>query len=213
MNLKQAKAITGNLSKTTKMPGYSWGISARLCTTGGKLQSIEGSVCASCYALKGNYIWPSVAKAHARRLEGYNHPDWVEAMIVQIEHYCKEEPYFRWFDSGDLQSLLMLLKISNIAEGTPSVLHWLPTREYGIVRTFRETLQWTWPSNLVVRMSSHMIDAVPTDILKGTVSSVVVSDSSKAAGHMCQASTRGGKCGPCRACWFDTVKTVSYKLH
>lgn len=212
MNLKQAKAITGNLSKTSKMPGYSWSISASLCKTGSKLQNIEGSVCASCYALKGNYVWPNVARAHERRLEGYKHPDWVEAMIVQINHYCKDARYFRWFDSGDLQSMLMLIKIAKVCEGTPTVKHWLPTREYGIVRRYNE-LSGYWPDNLTVRMSSHMIDAVPTDSPEGTVSSVVVTDTAKAAGHMCQASTRGGKCGPCRVCWFDTVKTVSYKLH
>jgi hypothetical protein len=46
------KIIGGSLSKPSKMPGWSIGLPAKECKTGGKLQKVPGSVCFDCYALK-----------------------------------------------------------------------------------------------------------------------------------------------------------------
>ncbi len=46
------------------------------------------------------------------------------------------EPFFRWFDSGDLQSVEMVRDIVAVAERTPEIRHWLPTREYATVREY-----------------------------------------------------------------------------
>ena len=50
------------LGKTSKMRGYSFGLDARNCITGSKLRKVKGSVCAKCYAMKGNFNFPSVRK-------------------------------------------------------------------------------------------------------------------------------------------------------
>ena len=55
MKVTEAKKITGSLTRTSKMPGLSYSLPAWECKTGSKLRKIKGSVCASCYALKGNY--------------------------------------------------------------------------------------------------------------------------------------------------------------
>ena len=55
MKVKDAKEITGSLTRTSKMPGLSYSLPAWECKTGSKLRKVKGSVCASCYALKGNY--------------------------------------------------------------------------------------------------------------------------------------------------------------
>ena len=60
--------ITGSLGKPSKMPGLSYGISAKLCKIGAKLAKIAGSTCHGCYALKANYSYPSVQKAHAKQI-------------------------------------------------------------------------------------------------------------------------------------------------
>ena len=52
---KEAKQITGSLTKTSKMPGLSYSLPAWECKTGAKLRKVKNSVCASCYAMKGNY--------------------------------------------------------------------------------------------------------------------------------------------------------------
>ena len=56
MNTKEAWTLVGGLSKPSKMPGWSIGLPAKECKTGGKLQKVEGSVCYNCYALKGDYF-------------------------------------------------------------------------------------------------------------------------------------------------------------
>ena len=50
---KEAKEITGGLSKPSKMPGPAYNLPAQACITGAKLVQIPGSVCEGCYALKG----------------------------------------------------------------------------------------------------------------------------------------------------------------
>ena len=97
---KEAKEITGGLSKPSKMPGPAYNLPAVACVTGAKLVKIPGSVCAGCYALKGRYRFSNVRLALARRLEALTHPRWVEAMTALISG----EKVFRWHDSGDLQS-------------------------------------------------------------------------------------------------------------
>ena len=61
MNKTQAIAVAGSLGFPSKMPGTAYGISAKACITGGKLAKVAGSVCHGCYALKANYLYPSVA--------------------------------------------------------------------------------------------------------------------------------------------------------
>ena len=45
---KALKIIGGSLSKPSKMPGWSIGLPAKECKTGGKLQKVKGSVCYDC---------------------------------------------------------------------------------------------------------------------------------------------------------------------
>ena len=45
LNTAQAWVLVGGLSKPSKMPGWSIGLPAKECKTGGKLQKVPGSVC------------------------------------------------------------------------------------------------------------------------------------------------------------------------
>ena len=121
------KIIGGSLSKPSKMPGWSIGLPAKECKTGGKLQKVPGSVCYDCYALKGCYVFKVVQDAQYRRLEALKRPDWVQAMAHLIN--SKKPDVFRWHDSGDVQDLEHLQKIYEVCRLTPSKRHWLPTRE------------------------------------------------------------------------------------
>ena len=128
MNTKEAlKIIGGSLSKPSKMPGWSIGLPAKECKTGGKLQKVPGSVCYDCYALKGCYVFKVVQDAQYRRLAAIKSSDWVEAMAHLIN--SKKPDVFRWHDSGDVQDLDHLKKIYSVCRLTPSKRHWLPTRE------------------------------------------------------------------------------------
>jgi hypothetical protein len=68
MKSSEALKLVGGLSKPSKMPGWAYGIPAKECKTGKKLQNIEGSTCYNCYALKGCYVFKVVQEAQYRRL-------------------------------------------------------------------------------------------------------------------------------------------------
>jgi hypothetical protein len=198
-----------------KMPGSTFAISAKHCKVGSKLAEVKGSTCHRCYALKLQNLRPSVNTGWTNNLNravqmiDKDPARWVAFMSFQIEKaYEKtQEPFHRWFDSGDLQSEAMLQAICDVARATPSIKHWLPTREAKIVKNFGEPI----PDNLIVRVSSTMINDGP---MSGHIwTSTVHNKTGAPVGHVCPASHQGNQCGSCRACWSDSVKNVSYPLH
>jgi Gene product 88 len=217
--LKAAQAIAGSIGFPSKMPGTAYGISAKACITGGKLALIPGSVCHGCYALKANYLYPSVAQAHETRLQGLDNPAWVGAMVMMLNHAHATgkgrngtiiaRGWHRWHDSGDLQSVAHLQKICDVASATPHIKHWLPTRELGIVKAFQKG-GGIVPTNLVIRVSATMVDGAPTAAWSTTST---VHHNKRHKGRACIAPKQEGKCGDCRACWNPKVKNVSYHLH
>jgi hypothetical protein len=74
MKTDEAWKLVGGLSKPSKMPGWSIGLPAKECKTGGKLQAVPGSVCFDCYALKGCYVFKVVQDAQYRRLRALQDP-------------------------------------------------------------------------------------------------------------------------------------------
>jgi hypothetical protein len=215
---KQAVEVAGPLGFPSKMPGTSYGISAKACITGAKLATIPGSTCHGCYALKANYQYPSVQQAHDKRMDGISHPAWSRAMIMMLlaTHASGKgrngpiaKGWHRWFDSGDLQSMLHLDKICTVARGTPDIRHWMPTREIGILTDYIAA-GGEIPSNLTIRVSATMVDGNATKAWPVTSG---VHHNKPAQGHACPAPTTGGRCDTCRACWSRDVKHVSYHLH
>jgi len=207
---KRAWDLVGGLSNTSKMPCSSWGLSPKHCVTGAKLTAIPGSVCHDCYARKGYYCYPRVREAHERRLAGSDDPQWVEAMRLLIDDQAiRREPYFRWFDSGDVQSVNMLDRIAEVARATPAVQHWLPTKEHDLVTHY--LARYELPENLTVRLSAHRIDEPAPD--HGLPTSTVHKDKLP-IGIACPAyENQPATCGDCRSCWNPTVRNVSYRHH
>ena len=200
MKIKEAKAITGGLTYTTKMPGPSYNTPASRCITGAKLRNVKNSVCSSCYALKGNYKrFPKVEEALERRFQSLKHPQWVEAMITLV----KDHKHFRWHDAGDIQDEWHLKRILEVCKFTPNTKHWMPTREAKFLNLMDPDIV---PSNLIIRMSSHMIDQPAVKFWPWT-STVTTKKAT------CPAPKQGNKCQSCRACWDRSVSTVSYGKH
>lgn len=217
-SLKSAQEQAGSVSaRNSKMPGSSFAISATVCKTGGKLKDIKNSTCSRCYALKLEKMRPSVHMGwmanytKATRLIQTNPEQWAKACAFQIERFANKtgEPFHRWFDSGDLQSVEMLNAIAQTARLTPNVKHWLPTREATIVRDWLAQGN-TFPPNLIVRISATMIGDKPRN---ATHTSTVHRKTDTPDGHVCPASQQGNACGSCRACWSSSVPNVSYPLH
>jgi hypothetical protein len=208
MTPKEAWNLVGGLSRPSKMPGYSYSIPAKRCITGMKLRAVKGSVCSVCYALKGNYSFPCVRNAMEKRYQSLSNPLWVEAMVIVINHYEKSG-YFRFSDSGDLQSLKHLENIVEVCKRLPHIKVWLPSREYGIIGEFIRKHK-KFPDNLTVRLSSYMLEGPPPPLAKayGIQSSGVSKE-----GFTCPSSQQGNKCLDCRACWNQKVENVNYKKH
>lgn len=208
MTLLQAIEKIGGFSKPSKMPCHSWSIPAKNCKIGSKLAKLKTSVCNKCYAMRGFYPTPNVVNALARRFDSLSNPDWVEAMTLAISG-TEGSGYFRWFDSGDIQSLAHLKQIAQIAKNLPNIKFWLPTKEYRIVSEF--TAKNKLPENLTIRISGYMIDGPPPVALANRMG-VVTSSVSKTS-WTCPAGSQGNKCLQCRACWDKTVSNVAYKYH
>lgn len=231
LSIADAVALTGGLSTTSKMPCASYSLPASACGVGSRMRDhgratlaampsksrsmpkglkagAKISPCTGCYARKGNYVRPSTAAAMQRRLDAIYGPRWVDAMVVLIA--ADGRLYFRWHDSGDVQSVDHLVRICEIAERLPLVCFWLPTQERRIVRDFLAG-GGEIPANLVVRFSAPLIDHAPSG---DVISSYVVANAPVADGaHSCPAPQQDNACGDCRACWSPDVKLVAYHVH
>ena len=199
---KEAKEITGGLSKPNKMPGHAYNLPATRCITGAKLVKVPGSVCAGCYALKGRYRFPNVKDALNRRLKSLDDPRWVEAMTVLVTG----EKHFRWHDSGDIQSEKHLLNIFEVCKRTPGTSHWLPTRE---ARFLKLITPEEVPNNLKIVLSDHMVNQEKPASWWPCTSGVTTAS----AQITCPAPKQGNQCKSCRACWDPNVKRVVYGKH
>lgn len=211
---REASAIVGGLTQTSKMPCKSFSLPTIACKTGARMAKIKGSVCSKCYATKGLYkaCESNIEPAQIARLFALDDPLWIDAMVRLIG----ADSFFRWHDSGDIQSLQHLEQICEVARRTPGTGHWLPTREYAIVARFvakhgRDSI----PRNLVIRLSAMFPDrpvVIPASLrdVPGIAASNV--HTATPIGERCTANERGGKCGDCRSCW-DRDTTVSYRLH
>ena len=219
----------GGLSAPSKMPCYSWSLPASSCKLGSLLAKQQGTVCSGCYALKGRYMMPNTQEAMARRLEALNNTSldvFVRAFSRVLQHKLdtykggKRSPsWFRWHDSGDLQSEDHLRRIIIIAAVLPDVTFWLPTREVGIVRNTLEDGWKNFPANLTIRVSVNKVDdEVPDWYLKLhhcpqiRLSGVHTKDVHQESFLECPAPTQGHHCGDCRACW-TSLSPISYELH
>ena len=230
---EESLEIIGGFSRTRKMPGLSWSIPAKLCKTGSKLREVKGSTCAKCYAMKGRYTMPNVQEAMFRRFQAaIGHKDWTLAMTWAIYHCVSlRQPYFRWFDSGDLHNWEMLENIVRVATDTQWCFHWLPTREIHLLKeAVRTRRTFTIPNNLVIRRSHTMIDApVVIDPRREWPAELVYTSGVKSKKHKdewpdlvqknnrfqfhCPAPLQDHKCGECRACWDPAIRHIDYLEH
>ena len=209
LSLKEAKILTGGgLTKTSKMPCYSFSLPIEACHSGNRLRYVSGSVCNNCYAGRGRAKLPNVIKARDKRLAALDNPKWVEAMVVLIKHYSSD--YFRWFDAGDIQSLEMLHNIVKIANQLPRTQFWLPTQERRLIRHYKE--KHTVPGNLLIRVSAPMRN-IPLTAPYLTHVSMVADNPNPFLGYVCPATTTRKTCDSCRACWDTQVDSIIYKHH
>jgi len=239
--IKQLNALVGKKpgsqaisNNNSKMPGYVFSTSAFFCQTGSKLWNTENSSCSDCYAMKGNYAYSNVVQgltlnsigiAFYESIQDYS--VWVIALAELIRRRCiikeikddegntiaiEDNTWFRWHDSGDIQSVMHLEAINQIAILNPSVKFWIPTREGKYVKQFLKNN--TKASNLTIRISAHMRHKKASDFGTGLPTSTIDYSDSE---HKCVAPKQNGACDGeimnCRNCWDSTIPNVDYKAH
>ena len=199
----------GGFSAPSKLPCHGYSIPAKHCKTGRKMRAVANSICSICYALKGRYAFSNVQNALDRRFGKIRGRNWVRDMVAAITA-VERSGFFRWHDSGDLQSVAHFAKICEIARQTPTVRHWLPTREFAMVREYLDKGN-VIPENLTVRFSALMVDGpAPESLAKRC--GVQVSGACESA-FSCPSSRQGNVCGDCRVCWSKDTFNVTYKTH
>jgi hypothetical protein len=197
------------LSKASKMPGKSWSLQAG-DTCPGSINPVSKEVievCADCYAKSGFYRMENVKAPRLSNRKDWKRTEWADDMVAALDN----ERWFRWFDSGDIYTAALAQKIYEVARRTPWCNHWIPSKSYNIpkIRYWLDRLKEL--PNVSVRFSSPSTNGVYTTE-HGSVVVQSVTDTIQ-NGKMCDAYTRGGKCGPCRACWDSSINLIVYPLH
>ena len=199
------------LSQTSKMPCKSWSLQAlKTCPGSVKPGGELVDACQGCYATDGFYNMSPAKKAREFNLHDWEREEWAPEMIEAIGL----DPYFRWLDSGDLYSISLAWKVADVIKNTPATEHWLPTR-MGKFSKFNRVLRFIADlPNGNVRHSSDSINGGTVDYGYGTSSTIIKSiDDAQLSQFTCEAYTRGGKCGDCRACWSKKIPIVAYPAH
>lgn len=216
-----AQSICGTLTQTSKMPCKSLSLPTESCVTGSRMAEMPGSICSSCYANKGFYSMyqNTIKPAQFARLDAVwqaiDNSDSAALWVSGIVSLIGSDSFFRWHDSGDLQSVAHLELIVAVCEATPGCKHWLPTREYGIVKDYIAK-HGALPDNLTIRLSAMYPDKpvkIPASLvtISGVTASNVHTSGAVVHGVRCTAPDNAGSCGDCRVCWSGAV--VSYEMH
>lgn len=147
------------LADTSAMPTRSTSYPTEVCATGRHLKHDKDSTCFGCYAEGGFY---NLNNATRRQLQSYH--DMLQDPInyhLQLASQVPTEgrgglPVFRHLDSGDLHSPEHLAMLLDMATLTPDIIHWIPTREFGMVNKLLASRGYSEdaiPPNVRLRMS------------------------------------------------------------
>ena len=177
------------LSKTSKLDNImSWSLQA--------LETCQGSIgadgelvaaCSGCYATQGTYNFPGTKAVRADNKVAWQDAGWVDTMVAAL----KKQSYFRWFDSGDMYSLSLAVKMYAVMVATPHVKHWLPTRMYKFAKFETILARMEALPNVMVRRSSDAVDGTYTKGVHG--STIIPAGVPMPAGVVaCTAPENGG---------------------
>ena len=201
------------ISKTSKMQIKGKKVGSWSLPAGSSCPGAKGAeVCNGCYAKKGMYRFPVVKNVREYNQKDYHKDDWVDRMVKEVVKF----DYFRWFDSGDIETIELATKIHSVIIKTPNVKHWLPTRsdKVGSISPFITKIMGR--NNVSVRKSADNT-GVDKPERGGVISFVIKKDAIEAAHKkgifVCPVGMYADQksCDTCTACYTD--QKVAYVLH
>jgi hypothetical protein len=172
-----------------------------------------GTICSSCYAQQGNYLFRNVLDSQIDRFEFFkSEPERCDSLIVNAINRS-DLPYFRVHDSGDFHSIDSINRWTAIVRRCPSTLFWFPTRTYLFPAWLPALRRLHSQLNACVRPSALRFGDEPP-VTDGLGHGTVSMHSSLPGIHDCPKSVSGGSCETysCRTCWHDTTY-VNYRPH
>lgn len=198
------------LSKTSKLDNIlSWSLQAiETCPGSVGADGALVAACSGCYATTGCYNFKGTKAVRSDNKAAWQEAGWVDTMVGDL----KKQSFFRWFDSGDMYSLSLAVKMYEVMAATPHVKHWLPTRMYKFAKFDAILAKMEALPNVMVRRSSDAVDGTFTAGLHG--STIIPAGMPVPAGVVaCTAPQNDGKCNGCRACYSKDVTVVGYIAH
>lgn len=198
----------------------SWSLPAGDSCPGAK----DAEVCKGCYAQKGMYRFPVVKAVREYNKLDYHKDDWVDRMVKEVSKF----DYFRWFDSGDIETPVLAVKIQRVIQRTQSTRHWLPTRSDKI-QSIQAVLDSANPSpiysvpmskvsNVALRPSADNIGlknkerpGVNSYVINNTIEDFF--EAKKQGIYICPVGINPNQksCDTCTMCYTDAK--VAYVLH
>jgi hypothetical protein len=171
------------------------------------------SICSSCYAQQGNYLFRNVRETQAARFALIkSDPHGFADLLIRFLHL--DSPlYFRVHDSGDFHSLPTIHLWRSIVDRCPATRFWFPTRTYLFPNWLPALRALHRRPNACVRPSALRFGEEPPAIDglgHGTTSSTITLPGIST----CPKTRHGGSCADndCRTCWDDTAY-VNYLPH
>lgn len=213
------------ISQTSKMQIKGKRVGSWSLPAGDSCPGAKGAeVCEGCYAKKGMYRFPVVKNVREYNKADYHKDDWVSRMIKEVSKY----DYFRWFDSGDIESPELADKIRVVIDRTIYTKHWLPTRSDKVGSIFKMLERAASIRNINTRIPlSNFVnvslrpsaDNIGFKEERPGVNSYVIRpedlfEAKKRQIFVCPVSLPGStqkSCDTCTHCYTD--KPVAYVLH
>jgi hypothetical protein len=198
---------------TSAMACWSWSLPAGKAYSCPAEHRGPNSICDSCYAQQGNYLFSNVRESQMARFDFFrSSPTVCDDLIV---HHINdaELPFFRVHDSGDFHNIDAVHRWTDIVRRCPATRFWFPTRTHLFPYWLPALRALHRLPNAVVRPSALNFGDEPP-VVPGLGHGTVSMDQSLPGIHTCPKSLLGGDCEThsCRTCWDDTTY-VNYLRH
>jgi hypothetical protein len=198
---------------TSAMSCWSWSLPAGKAYSCPAEHVGPNSICSSCYAQQGNYLFRNVRDSQQTRFD-FLREDTDRCFSLITEYINRDNlTHFRVHDSGDFHSLPMIHRWISVVRSCPSTLFWFPTRTYLFPNWLPALRSLHRQPNACVRPSALNFGDEPPAI-DGLGHGTVSMNQSLPHIRNCPKTIVGGSCADhdCRTCWHDT-DYVNYLPH
>lgn len=202
------------LTWTSAMDCFSWSLPAGKKGACPMEDTTPNSICLSCYAQQGRYLFPVVRSCQQARFQ-YLKSNPI-ACLNDISSFIHRHrlPYFRVHDSGDFHTRQMIGLWLNICNANPTTKFWFPTRAHTFPQWVPALQALNSLPNVTVRPSAiHFGDEPP--VVRHLAAGTVSMKQELPGIFQCPKAKTHTSCGTeeCRYCWDNPLEYINYLPH